>query len=171
MKPVGMDSCAISRRAFDKKGYITPKTLTKRGTELFAEGDVDVLRQIDSKSKTIAVAMLPGLLPTIQRFPFSFVECIAGEREWSKVGCDLVPLFGMLARGYTPPSLLSVGSTPFWHNFTLFWHVAIWCAPGWLKDTAGWRLFQLVVVVARRKDYVRRQTTNGPDPLKRDEHT
>ena len=58
-----------------------------------------------------------------------------------------------------------LGSTPLWH-------VAIWCAPDWLKNTAGWRLFQLVVVVARRKDYTSDvKTTNGPDPLKRDQHT
>ena len=45
-----------------------------------------------------------------------------------------------------------------------FLHVAIWCAPDWLKNTAGWRLFQLVVIVARRKDYVRRQTDQRPRP-------
>ena len=50
-----------------------------------------------------------------------------------------------------------LGSTPLWH-------VAIWCAPDWLKNTAGWRLFQLVVVVARRKDNVRRQTDQRPRP-------
>ena len=89
------------------------------------------------------------------------------------MGCDQVPLFSMLARGYTPLSLLSLGSTPFvLHGLTPFWYVAIWCAPDWLKNTAGWRLFQLVVVVARRKDYTSDvKTTNGPDPLKRDQHT
>ena len=58
------------------------------------------------------------------------------------MGCDQVPLFGILARGYTP-SLLSLGSTPFWHDFTPFRHVAGWRAPDRLKNTAGWRLFQL----------------------------
>ena len=57
-----------------------PKTLTKRGTELFADGDVHVLRQIDSKSKSTAFVVLPGLLPTIQSFS-CLLECIAGERE------------------------------------------------------------------------------------------
>ena len=65
----------------------------------------------------------------------------------------------MLAWGYTPRSILSLGSTPFWH-------VAIWCAPDWLKTIAGWRLFQLVVVVARRKDCVRRQTDQRPRPAR-----
>ena len=50
----------------------------------------------------------------------------------------------MLARGYTP-RLYEVWEVP------LFWHVGVWCAPDRLKNTAGWRLFQLVVVVARRK--------------------
>ena len=31
-----------------------PKALAERGTELFADGDVHVLRQIDSKSKSAA---------------------------------------------------------------------------------------------------------------------
>ena len=57
---------------------------------------------------------------------------------------DQVPRFGVLAREYTPPSLVSLGSTPFWH-------VADWCASDWLKNTASWRLFMLVFAVARRK--------------------
>ena len=48
------------------------------GTELFADGDVHVLRQIDSKSKSAAFVVLPGL-PTMQSF--FFLECIAGEQE------------------------------------------------------------------------------------------
>ena len=61
----------MKKTAFDKKGYTPPpkkKTLTKRGTELFADGDVHVLRQIDSKSTSAAFAVLPGLLPNIQFF-------------------------------------------------------------------------------------------------------
>ena len=76
----------------------------------------------------------------------------------------------MFARGDTPPSLLNLESTPFWRDFTPFWHVAVWCAPDWLTNTVGWRLFQLVGVVARRKDYGPHRTANGPDPLKRDQH-
>ena len=67
----------------------------------------------------------------------------------------------MLARGYTPPSILGLGSTPFWHDFTPFWHVGVWCAPDWLKNTAGRRLFVVVVV---RKDYVRRRNDQRPRP-------
>ena len=55
------------------------KNLTKGGTELFADGDVHVFHQIDSKSKPAAFVVLPGLIPTIQSF--FFLECIAGERE------------------------------------------------------------------------------------------
>ena len=93
------------------------------------------------------------------------------------MGCEQAPLYGMLTRGYTPPSLLSLGSTPFWcDDFTPLWHVADWYAPDWLKNTAGWRLFQLVVVVARRKTI--RPTSNRPTAhtrsnviIIRDEHT
>ena len=44
--------------------------------------------------------------------------------------------------------------------------------PGLAQNTASWRLFQLAVVVARRKDYVPRRNDqrNGPDSLKRDQH-
>ena len=80
------------------------------------------------------------------------------------MGYEDVPLFGMLGRGYTRPSLLSLGSPPFWHDITPFWHVAVWCTPECLENTAGGRLFQLVVVVARRKDNVRRQTDQRPTP-------
>ena len=69
-----------------KKGVPPPpKTLTKWGTELFADGDVHVLRQIDSKSKSTAFVVLPGLLPTIQRF-FSFFSSVLRvneiDRKW-----------------------------------------------------------------------------------------
>ena len=64
--------------------------------------------------------------------------------------------FGMLTLGYTPSSLQGLGSLTFCNDFASFWHVAGWCAPDWLKNTAGGRLFQLVVVVARRKEYVPR---------------
>ena len=150
-------------RSFDKKGQTPPKkNLTEKRTELFPDGDVHFLRPIDSKSKSAAFVVLPGFLLTIQSF--FFFEYIVGEREWLKVGCDQVPLFGMLARGYTPPYLLSLGSTPCWHDFTPFRHVADWYAPDWLKNTAGWRLVQLVVVVARRKDYVPRRNDQRPGP-------
>ena len=59
-------------RAFDKRGIIPPKTLTKRGGELFADGDVGFHSQIDSKSKSTAFVVLPGLLPIIQSFFFFF---------------------------------------------------------------------------------------------------
>ena len=70
----------------------------------------------------------------------------------------------MLARGYTPPSLLSLRSTPCWH-------VAIWYAPDWLKNTARWWLFQLVIYWHDEKTTSIVKTTNGPDLLKRDQHT
>ena len=44
--------------------------MTKRGRELFADGDVHFLGQIDSKSKSAAFVVLPGLLPTI---PICFI--------------------------------------------------------------------------------------------------
>ena len=130
-------------RAFDKKGY-PPKKHWKKGGNCFSPTVTSMLlHQIDSKSKSAAFGELPAHLPTIQSFFFPR-DCIAGEREWSKVGYEQVPLFGMHTRGYTPPSLLGLGSPPFWH-------VAKSCASEWLKNTAGGRLFQLVVV-ARRKD-------------------
>ena len=59
-----------------------PKTLTKRGTELFADGDVHVLRQIDSKSKYAAnVCRAPWAPPKHPEFFSFFLDCIAGERE------------------------------------------------------------------------------------------
>ena len=70
----------------------------------------------------------------------------------------------MLSRGYTQSSLPWLGDTSFWHDFTPFWHVAVWCAPDWAKNTAGWRLFQLVVVVARRKDYGPHRNGQRPRP-------
>ena len=54
--------------------------LTKRGALLFAEGDVHVLRQIDSKLQAAAFGQLPGHLPTFERL-FFFCERITGERE------------------------------------------------------------------------------------------
>ena len=86
--------------------------MTKKGTQLFLDCDVYVLRQIDSKSKSAAFVELPRILPTTQSFFFP-PECIAGERELSQVGYEQVPLFGMFARGYTPPSLRSLGSLSF----------------------------------------------------------
>ena len=80
------------------------------------------------------------------------------------MGYEQVPRFDMLARGFTPPPLLSLGSPAIWHDFTSFWHVAVWCAPEYLENTAGGRLFQLVVVVARRKDYVPRRHDQRPRP-------
>ena len=54
--------------AFDKKGYTPPQQKPwQKGGQLFADGDVDVPRQIDSKSKSTAFDVLPGL-PTIQFF-------------------------------------------------------------------------------------------------------
>ena len=97
-------------------------------------------------------------------FFFFFSRMYSGWTEWSKVGCDQVTLFGMLTRGYTPPSLLSLGNPRFWCDFPPFWHVADWCAPDWLKNTARGRLFQLVVVVARRKDYVPRRNDQRSRP-------
>ena len=77
----------------------------------------------------------------------------------------------MLMRVHTPRSLLSWGSPPFWYEFTPFWHVTDCCAPDRPKNTAGGRLFQLVVVVARRKTTYYVETTNGPaNTLKRDQH-
>ena len=78
----------------------------------------------------------------------------------------------MLTRGVIPPSLPSLGRPPLWYAFTTFRHVADWRVPDWLTNTAGGRLFQLVVVVARRKKTTPHiETTNGRDPLKRDQHT
>ena len=54
-----------------RKGVYPPENLTKRGTEFLADGEVDVFRQIDSKSKSTTVVELPGLLPTMQSFVFS----------------------------------------------------------------------------------------------------
>ena len=93
-----------------------------------------------------------------------FRECIAGEREWSKMGCEHVPLFDMLTRGCTPPSLLRLRSPPFWCDFPPFGLVADWCTPDWLKNTTGGWLFQLVVVVAGRKDHVPRRNHQRPRP-------
>ena len=153
---LGVTSFCYCFEHLTKRGYTPKKTLTKRGTLLFADGDVHVLRQIDSKPKSAAFGELPGHLPTIQSF-FFFRECIAAEREWSKVGCEQVLFFGMFTRGYTPPSLLNLGSPPFWCDFPPFWHVVDWCTPDWLQNTAGGGLFQLAVVVVRRKDYVPRR--------------
>ena len=54
--------------------------MTKRGTEVFADGDVHVLRQVESKSKYVALVVLPGL-PTTQSFLFLFSRAYSGERE------------------------------------------------------------------------------------------
>ena len=90
------------------------------------------------------------------------------DKKW---GCEQVPLFGMLTRGYTPPSLLSLGKSPLLYDFTPFWHIVDWCAPDWLKNTAGGRLFQLVVLLWHgEKTTSHVETTNGPDVLKRDQH-
>ena len=72
-----------------------------------------------------------------------------------------------------PRRLLSLESPGFWYDFTPFWHVVDWCAPDWLKNAAGWRLVQVVVVVARRTDYVPRRNDQLPTPVTsvRDQHT
>ena len=78
------------------------KTLTKRGTELFAADDVDVLRQIDSKSKSTAFVVLAGLLPTIQSFFLFFFKqktayeisaCLVGSEMCIRDRKSSVPLF------------------------------------------------------------------------------
>ena len=51
-----------------KEVHPPPQTLTKRLTLLFADGDVYVVRQIESKSKSAAFDKLPGHLPTTQNF-------------------------------------------------------------------------------------------------------
>ena len=52
-------------------------------------------------------------------FLFRFLECIAGEREWYKVGCDQVPLFGMHERVY-PAVSTKFGKYPFLARFYPF---------------------------------------------------
>ena len=121
-------------RTFEKKGCTRQKHWQKG--ELFADGDVHVIRQIDSKSISAAFVVLPGLLPTIH-----FFLVYSGWTRVIKSGVWPSTLLGMLAQGFTPPSLLPLGSPPFGHDFTPFWHVADWCAPDWLKNTADWRLF------------------------------
>ena len=72
---------SLKKEHLTKRGTPLPKTLTQRGTELFADGAVHVLRQIDSKSKSTAFVVLPGLIPSMQSFfTLFFVECIGGER-------------------------------------------------------------------------------------------
>ena len=61
-----------------KRGIPPTKPLTKRGTELFADGDVDILRQVDSESNSTALVVFPGLLPTIQSFFFFFSRLYSG---------------------------------------------------------------------------------------------
>ena len=77
------DGQIIKQGDLTKRGTPPPqkKTLTKRGTRLFVDGDVHFLRQIDSKSKSAAFVELPGILPTIQNFFSFFPGCLAGERE------------------------------------------------------------------------------------------
>ena len=61
---------------------------------------------------------------------------------------------------------------PFWYDIPPFLARCELVCPDWLKNTAGGRLFQLVVIVARRKDYVpHRNDQRPPDPLKRDQRT
>ena len=63
---------------------------------------------------------------------------------------------------------VSLWKYPFSPRLYPFRHVAIWCAPDWFKIVTGWRqfqvVFQVVVVVARRKYYVRRQIDQRARP-------
>ena len=95
--------------------------------------------------KICSVYRAPWAPPNHLEFFFSSVWRVNESDQ--NVGCDHVPFVEYAcARAY--PAV----STKF--EKSPFWHVAGWCAPDWLTNTAGWRLFQLVVVVARRKDYV-----------------
>ena len=134
--------------------------MTIRETEIFADGDVHVLRQIDSKSKSTALVMLPGILPTIQSL-FIISSVLRVNESDQKWGVTQYPFWNACVRVYRAVSTNS-GSSPFWHDYAPFRYVAIWCAPDWFKIITGWRLCQ--VVVARRKDYVRRQTDQRARP-------
>ena len=79
-------------KSFHEKGC-THQTLSERGAEVFADGDVHVLRQIHSRLKSAAIVVVPGLLQTIQICFLFFLERIADERDCSKVGYDHVPPF------------------------------------------------------------------------------
>ena len=86
-------------------------------------------------------------LDASQPFRF-FFACVwrvhKSDQNW---GVSKYPFFACLPKGIPRRLLLGEGSLPFWYDFTPFWHVADWCAPDWLKNTAGGRLFQLVIVV------------------------
>lgn len=68
----------------------------------------------------------------------------------------------MLTPVYTLLSLQDSGCHPFSYYFTCFWYLADWCALDLLNNAAPVRLFQLVVVVGRRKDYVTRRNDQLP---------
>ena len=122
------------------------------------------------KIKICCVCRAPWAPPDHPELVLFFSRVYSG---WARVIKSEVwastPFWHVYARVF-PSVVTNFGSPPFWHDFNPFWHVAVWCAPECLENTAGGRLFQLVVVVARRKDYVPRRN-NGPDPLKRDQYT
>ena len=154
--------CLQSKMTIWQKGVQPPKYWQKEG-QIFSPTATSVffVKSTPNQNRQRLPCSLGSSQPSV--FCSFFFECIADERV-IRSGVWLSTPLGMLARGYTPPSLLSLGRTPSWHDFTPFWHLAIWCAPNSLKNTTGWRRFQLVVVVARRKDYVRRQTDQRPRP-------
>ena len=140
-----------------------PKNLDRKGDRAFRPRRRPRSSSNQLHIKICGVYRAPWAPPNYPECVFLLLECIAGEREWSKERYNQVPLFGMLARGHTPPSLPSLGSPPFWYDFTPFWHVADWGAPDWLKKVADGQLFHLVVVV-QRKDYAPRRNDQRPRP-------
>ena len=84
---------------------------------------------------------------------------------------DQVPRFGVLAREYTPPSPLSLGSTLFWHDFTLVGTLRAGVPRTGSKTppvgdcSSSWLLWH------DEKTTCHVETTSDSDPLKRDQHT